>query len=286
MIYSAKNPFCIFLKQVFKGLGQIMLQENYVTGFLFLLGISYGSFNMGLAALLAAACGTLTARSLKYNNSEIDKGLYGFSAALTGVALVLFLKPILMTWIFIIIGSISATVIQHFFIKRNLPLFTLPFVLVTWLLLFLSHHFLPQVLHQLPESLVTDDNLYFFAIKGFGQVIFQDKLLCGTIFLIAVFINSPVAAFYGLTGAFLGGILAFCFSVPIQDIGVGLFSFNTVLCAIVFANKQIKEGLWALIAVLLSFIISLFMFHNNFIQLTFPFVAASYIVIRLKNTLA
>ena len=37
------------LSIILKGLGQIMLQENSVTGLLFLIGIFYGSIAMGLA---------------------------------------------------------------------------------------------------------------------------------------------------------------------------------------------------------------------------------------------
>lgn len=97
-----------------KGIGQIMLQENSLTGFLFLIGIFYGSWTMGVAALLATICGTATAILLKYDQTEINKGLYGFSAALVGVATLLFLKPLFISWIILIIGSALATVIQHF----------------------------------------------------------------------------------------------------------------------------------------------------------------------------
>ena len=46
-----------------------------------------GRVAWGAWALLAIICGTLTARVLSYEAAEIDAGLYGFSAALTGVAL-------------------------------------------------------------------------------------------------------------------------------------------------------------------------------------------------------
>lgn len=82
------------LSTLLKGIGQIMLQENSLTGLLFLIGIFYGSIIMGLA-LLAAICGTVTAYLLKYDKTEITQGLYGFSAALVGVAAMLFLKPLL-----------------------------------------------------------------------------------------------------------------------------------------------------------------------------------------------
>lgn len=102
----------IFLSStILKGLGQIMLQENALTGLLFLIGIFYGSFLMGIAALLATLCGTATALLLKYEVSEIEKGIYGFSAALVGVAVMLFFKPLFLSWVFLVIGSVLATIL-------------------------------------------------------------------------------------------------------------------------------------------------------------------------------
>ena len=108
------------LSIILKGLGQIMLQENSVTGLLFLIGIFYGSIAMGLAALLATICGTVTADLLKYDKAEITQGLYGFSAALVGVAVMCSLNPCFCP-VVIVIGSVLAAILQHFFIKRKSP---------------------------------------------------------------------------------------------------------------------------------------------------------------------
>lgn len=268
---------------ILKGVGQIMLQENSITGLLFLIGIFYGSFLMGVAALLATVCGTTTALLLKYDKSEIDKGLYGFSAALVGVALMLFLQPVVLSWVFIIIGSSLATIIQHFFIKRRIPAFTLPFVLVTWIVLLISRIYFSDIMSA-PSSLIASTIDYFtFGFKGYGQVIFQDNLLTGLLFFIAVFISSPISALYGLAGGILSAIIASKLSVPINDISIGLFSYNAVLCAIVFAGTQVKDGVWVLLSVLLSLLVSLFMAEFNVIPLTFPFVLASCITLFLKN---
>lgn len=43
----------LFYAPLLKGIGQIMLQENTITGLLFLAGIFYGSFAMGVGAVLA-----------------------------------------------------------------------------------------------------------------------------------------------------------------------------------------------------------------------------------------
>lgn len=272
-----------FTSIILKSLGQIMLQENQITGLLFLIGIFYGSFIMGYAALLATVCGTATAFLLKYDKSEIDRGLYGFSAALVGVALMLFLKPVALSWVLIIIGSSLATIIQHFFIKRKIPVFTLPFVLATWAIIFFVQIYYTDIIvisSTVNASIIYD---FTFGFRGYGQVIFQDNLVAGLLFFIAVFISSPISALYGFAGAILSAIIALRFSVPINDISIGLFSYNAVLCAIVFSGNQIKDGIWVLLSVLLSLLISLLMVKFNFIQLTFPFVLASCFTLFLKS---
>ena len=268
-----------------KGFGQIMLQENSITGFLLLFGIFYGSFILGVAALLAVIAGTATAMLLKYDKSEIDKGLYGFSAALVGVAVLLFLKPVILSWLLIILGSSLATIIQHFFIKRKIPVFTLPFVLVTWaIILFARTYFTETML--LPSTSINSTHDYFtFGFKGFGQVIFQDNLVSGILFFIAVFISSPISALYGLAGGIVSAIIAFKFFVPIHDISMGLFSYNAVLCTIVFTGGQLKDGIWVLFSVLFSLLVSLFLAAFAIIPLTFPFVLASCITLFLKSKL-
>jgi urea transporter len=47
----------------------------------------YGKLAVGVAVLISTAAGTFTAMTLKYDKSQINAGLYGFSAALVGVAL-------------------------------------------------------------------------------------------------------------------------------------------------------------------------------------------------------
>ncbi len=270
---------------ILKGVGQIMLQENAISGLLFLIGIFYGSFLMGVAALLATVCGTATAILLKYDKSEVDKGLYGFSAALVGVAVLLFLKPVALSWLFIIIGSSLATIIQHFFKKRKIPVFTLPFVLVTWAIILIARVYFADFVAEDSSSIIASAvNYATLGFKGFGQVIFQGSLVAGLLFFIAVLISSPIAALYGLTGGVLSAIIALKLSVPINDIDMGLFSYNAVLCAIVFAGTHLKDSFWVLFSVLLSLFISLLMAKYNVIPLTFPFVLASCITLFVKST--
>lgn len=279
------GKFGLALGVIFRGVGQVMLQENALTGLLLLVGIFYGSISMGLAALLATVCGSLTARALGLGNTNLLKGLYGFSAALVGVAVMLFLRPSLVAWAIVIVGAALAAVLQHLFIKLKIPAFTLPFVLVTWLILFVCRIFCADLLAVPTPALANPWDSLADGFKGFGQVIFQPSLVSGLLFFLAVFISSPIAALYGLFGAIVSAMLAFAFAAPITDINLGIYGFNAVLCSLVFAGNRVRDGFWVLIAVLLSLAISLLMMRLQLTQLTFPFVLATWITFLLKRLL-
>lgn len=272
-----------FFQTIAKGLSQIMLQENILTGLLFLAGIFYGSITMGMAAIVATCCGTLTARFLKFDKAETEMGLYGFSPALVGVAVILFFEPNWIIWLIIVVGSVVAAIIQHTFIKRKIPVFTLPFVLVTWAILVVFQVVYPLAppFTETPEIPASLD--YSFLFRGFGQVIFQGSMVSGILFFIAVFIQSPVSAMYGLSGSAIAGLLAILILLPQDAIAMGLFSFNAVLCAIAFAGNKMKDIFWAFFSVILSLVISLAMYKYQLVQLTFPFVAATCCSLGLKH---
>jgi urea transporter len=275
-----------YTKTILTGIGQIMLQENPWTGLLFLAGIFYGSPVMGIAALLASIIGLGTAVLLKFDKEETAQGLYGFSAALVGTALTFFFKPEPVIWIAVILGAAFAAILQHTFIRRQIPAFTLPFILVTWICLYLFHNLYiiggPDVGTQ-PE---TNLNELATVAHGFGEVIFQGSILAGVIFILAVFINSPVAALYAITSGVLSAYISLQFSEPETDIHLGLFSFNAVLCAITFSGVRVKDGLYVLFSVIVSTLLDIFMVKMGWPPLTFPFVASSWITLFVKKMTA
>jgi urea transporter len=50
-----------FIDTVLRGIGQVMLQNNSLTGLIFLIGIFYNSILFGLATLIGACVSTATA---------------------------------------------------------------------------------------------------------------------------------------------------------------------------------------------------------------------------------
>jgi urea transporter len=288
-IIESKFPI---VTQVLKGIGQIMLQENVYTGIFFVIGIFLGSSAMGFAVLLSSLIGALTARILKYDKEEINMGLYGFSPALVGVALVFLFKSEPIIWLLIAVGSIAAAVIQHFFIKRKIPVFTFPFILVTWILVALIHHFIkiaPSEAFTTVSNLSNIDN-FTSETNGFGEVIFQANIMAGILFFIGVYISSPIAAIYGLVASAISSALSFHMHEPIVEVHMGLFSFNAVLCAIVFAGSKKIDGLLVFISTIVCVAINIVLVNSKLEILqtiggvfTFPFVLATCLVLPLKK---
>lgn len=133
-----------------------------------------------------------------------------------------------------------------------------------------------------------DFNDFLTATNGFGEVIFQAGIWSGIIFFIAVFINSPVAALYAFVGSVLGACLAHINGEPIDTIHMGLFGCNAVLSAIVFSGFKKIDGLWVLVAVVITLIINLFLVDYNLLSavggvFTFPFVAATWITLLIQK---
>lgn len=268
---------------VFRGLGQIMLQENALTGFGFFIGIFLGSPLMAFSAVLTSAIGMGTARLLKYNDQEIQSGLYGFSPALVGVAMVLFFQPVVYTWLGILLGTIAAAMVQHWLIQKKIPGFTFPFVLITWILLYLFRHILLVEAPLTPETKTPTTLGIEFLFTGFGQVIFQSGLWSGILFFLAVAVSSLRAALFGLMGSFIGGVFAYVLKVDLDTISMGLMGYNAVLTAIVFSGKNSMSWIWSIVSAMITVVMMLLFSALQLPALTFPFVATTWLVLWLRN---
>src|SRR5512136_1219578 len=86
------NAVVRFIDVNLRGSGQVMFQNNPLTGLLFLAGIFWGSYTagmpqVGIGALLALVVATLTAMAINVDNKSLRIGLYGFNGILVGAAL-------------------------------------------------------------------------------------------------------------------------------------------------------------------------------------------------------
>lgn len=123
-----------------RGIAQIFLLDSWVTGLLFLAGLLAASWRAALWGAIGSAAGLLLALLFGASGAKIAAGLYGYSPALTAIALAtVFYRPGWRSALWALTG-IAAT----FFVQAGLGVLlapvgltalTAPFCLATWLFL-------------------------------------------------------------------------------------------------------------------------------------------------------
>lgn len=274
-----------FLSVLLKGLGQIMLQESEVTGLLILTGLAAGGWEVALAGLLGSSVGTITAIGFKFDPEKTQSGFFGFSPALVAVAFIVIFGSKSEIWFWIIPAGSLAAFLQFYFLKKKIPAYTFPFILVTWVFYYLYPYAIstsnviksnPVFWMQIPETL----------IRSFGQVIFQSGLISGFLVFIGILINSRRAALYGL----LGSVVALWMGLTgdSDSLHAGLYGFNAVLTAIALSSLKKSPLLWTVVGVIFTLTIHYFFLKTNLLHpvggvLTFPFVAGTWLSLGISN---
>jgi urea transporter len=318
---ARENVAVGFVDTLLRGTGQVMFQNNPVTGLLFLVGIFYNSYELGIAGLIGLLASTVAAIVLKADRNLIRAGLFGYNGILTGIGLAFFVR---LQWgpaivVYIILGGILSTIVfmalANFFSTWDMPALTAPFVLTTWLFLFavllfanlrpgvLVNPALPQanavinpILRPSPTGLTADAgvtvlNLLQSFFRGVGEVFFQNNLVTGIIFLIAILINSRISALFAALGSLVGLLTAlWLLGVDGYAIYIGLYGFNAVLCAIavggVFFVLTWESAIYALLCALVGTIvmasITAFFSPLGMPALTAPFVLTTWLFLLPK----
>uniref|UniRef100_A0A9J7Z6L8 Solute carrier family 14 member 2 n=1 Tax=Cyprinus carpio carpio TaxID=630221 RepID=A0A9J7Z6L8_CYPCA len=126
--------------------------------------------------------------------------------------------------------------------RWDLPVFTLPFNILVCLHKVATghynHHF-PQVLFQprtsmnnLTWSELDYPKLFCSIPVGIGQVYGCDNAWTGGIFMIALFISSPITFAHATIGSAVGMVSGLALAAPFQNIYFGLWGYNCVLACI------------------------------------------------------
>lgn len=272
-----------FLQIILRGVGQVMFQNNIYSGILFLVGILYNSWILGLAAILGTMISTGTALILKYPKEDIQDGLYGFNGTLTGIAVLCFFEVSLITTLALVVASVLSTPLMNFLKKIISPL-TAPFVLATWFAIYSLIFLFNISLVSSTLSPVNTIDILTASSNSFGQVMFQQNSITGLFFLLAIVVNNKLMAIYALYAAVLGSLAGWLFTTPISTINAGLMGYNAILCAIALTGKRGMDFLWITLAIILSTLVNIGLAKTGLITLTAPFVLVTLGILKLKNS--
>ena len=270
------------LTTLFRGIGQIMLQKNAFTGFFFLLGLFFASLYVGIGAIIAVIIATISAYLLKYKKQDILDGQYGFNATLIGILVFTLYKVSVLSTSILIIGVLISVLIMNFMHTRKLNPLTAPFVISGWIVIAIMTFLkTPTIISTFPP--VSSINILTALTFGFSQVMLQGNLITGILFYIGLLANGLTIGTYSLFGSVSGMLTAMILAFPITLTHHGIYGYNAVLCAIALSGKKLNNLVFALIAIILSVIIT-YLFGLTFIPaLTAPFVLATWITLGLKK---
>jgi urea transporter len=248
----ASSSFLRFVDNVLRGVGQVMFQDNPLTGLLFLAAIGWGSYAAGvprvsIAGLVAVIVATLTAEWLHTDRAALNSGLYGYNAYLLGLALATFLAPGPLLWAYVVLGA-AVSVIAMLGIANavqpwGVSALTFPFVLITWILLLATYGFSGLAGTALPagrvvtafqpyESSLNLADLAQGVLHSISQVFLKGNAISALLLLAGLAVNSLPAAAFALGGAILAVATAHILGAESQLITSGLLGFSPVLTVI------------------------------------------------------
>jgi len=272
------------IRIVLKNISQVLLLNNAWTGLFILLGLFIGSWKVGVMALIASVIALLLAKRTNYSEEEINTGLSGFNPVLTAIALTLFLVPkwysLIIILVAIIITMPIGSAFREFFKPFGVPMLTMPYVFVSWLILLMSFQFkfvnadvniLPNAIQEIQFS---GHHIQFINafLSGFSEIFLLKSVLAGTLILIGIFIALIV----------LGA--------NHDQINEGLFGYNVILTVLALGiafRTRIQRPISIVLGILLTVVI-----HAGMTTLltpyglpvfTLPFIIATWIMLFAGN---
>lgn len=297
-----------------RGISQVMLQNNPLTGALFLAAIVWASYaadawRLAIAAILAVIVATLTALWLRVSSDELESGLFGYNATLVGLTLGTFLAPGPLLWLYVVFGamvSVIATLATFNMLKpTGLPALTFPFVLVAWLMLLATYGFAGLSGASLPAGAVVGAHQAYQSapldVLGFisgvflsiSQVFLKADGVAALLLMAGLLVSSRAAAAFAVGGAVLAVATAHVLGAESDLITGGLLGFSPVLTAItlgtVFYRPSPRVAVYAAVGTAFTVItqaamnVALTPFAVP--ALTAPFVLVSWIFLLPRQTL-
>lgn len=261
-------------KATFTGIGQVMFQQSWLTGLLFLAGIFWGSYANGLpqvawGALVGAAVSTATGFLMQPHSQDGPDGLYGFNGTLVGCAFPTFLADTWLMWMALVFCAAITPWVRTGFNNVMAPWkvnsLTFPFVFTTWIFLFAS--WMMKGIHTYSGGLSTPEltsdfaytldptfgDLVIYWLKGISQVFLINSWVTGIFFLVALAVCSRWACMWAAVASAIALAIAILFQANPHDIVNGLFGFSPVLTGIAvgctFYKPSWRSAIWTVIAI-------------------------------------
>ncbi len=247
----------------------IFFSNKKFFGFL-LMFVTFLNPAAGASGLAAVVISNLLAHTLGLNEKHIENGYYGFNSLLAGLALGVLYEPS-AAYIAVLAAAAGLSCIitasaSGILAKYNLPFLTIPFVLVSWLIIpasrqfpaltsyiSYSYHWGSPVISQLINS-IGHLNLSGYPViylKSLGAIFFQGSIIAGELIAVGLLFYSRIA--FTLSLLELAGAFAFyrLLGMDISSLNYSYLGFNFILTAIALGGFFVIPSAYSYVGVLL-----------------------------------
>lgn len=253
---SEHHPVLNFIKSSFIGVGQCVLNGNWITGVLIIAAIAYSSWQAALWFLFGAALAQLVAIFFKAPKALINAGMFGFGGGYVGILTGTFMMmhvphapgelllllaissilivPVIMAWVLL-------------FAKLNLSSLALPILTVVWLIVGGFVH--SDVVNHMPVAAAAADSaaaaavvpytwktVVYGILSAFGQVFMHGNPVTGGIILLAILVNSRIMGVMAVLGGLLVIGIDMWLGFPEARLASGELLFNSMMTVMALAG--------------------------------------------------
>lgn len=263
------------LSSLLAAIGQIYFVNNRLSGALIALGVLWVSPWMAATMMLATLAATLLAQLCKWEPDAWRDGLFGFNAALVGLAFGLFAEHTPFWLLMSALGGMGSAWL-YYRLRRlaAIPWYTLPFNLVVlpWL------YFVGQrVADEVPQG-------YNFSLSAIGQVVFLPDTVPAVLICAALLLAGIGMLGWAFVGALVSSGAALLLLVNPDYINFGLTGYNGVLAAIAMFWHGSRQ-VWMLLAAALAGLMTAVMLKLGLPMLTMPFVLSCWLCLAMQKGL-
>ncbi len=274
---SSKSIVLDIIDNVLSGFAQIAFNDNSFAGLLMIIATYIGSPVQAIIGVWATLIATLAAYAFGVHKGLIRAGLYGFNAALCGVAIPALVFPgspvTFQLLLYSGIAAIFAVVLQmgfgNFFSKWGVPSLALPYS--TTLLIFVpaalslgnlnitrSAGAVFDIVGANSQGVWTIVEFIEAALNGIAQVLWVEDPITGALYLVAVLMASRIDVISTLVGALVATLAAIALGLPKDLIVAGVYGFNAVLLMKVITRGFLITKKSYLIGIVLSVVTVVF----------------------------
>lgn len=270
-----------FIKTIINSYSVLFFSQNRVLGIILLL-VSFFNPVSGFAGLGCVIFSLLITKLLKQNSEDYRTGTYSFNSLLLGIAFGAFFQVNLMfvSWLLIACFMVVLTtiIISKRMSKPGLPMLSLPFILVFWLVLLASNSIFNTGILQKSSSLLEEiytgpgnlagaegylatalPKLLSLFFRSLSAVLFQHNIIAGILIATGILIHSRIAfslliisfvaacGFNSITHTYPEGISYYHLGANLMMASMAIGSFFTI--------PSLRSYLLAILCIPLGFVL-------------------------------